>query len=297
MKIENLIFFALKSCKGRRFLSTFATKSKKMTIREWINDRLIHGKPYFSVEDIRIEFPNIVENSMRRELSRLVAGRIIVAVYRGFYVIVPPQYAVDLKIPAYFYIDQLMSYIGKPYYLSLLTAGVLWGAAHQRPQRTSVTTIPPRARTSITRNDDLLWTYRSYIPEEFLKKKNSETGTILYSNAELTAIDLIQYEHLIGGLSRAATVLSELVENTQFCNAAISGLFSLTTVPTIQRLGFVLDEILDESEQADIIHNQLIQYAPNYTYQFLSRRSLHIKDNCNKRWKIYVNTHIEPDDI
>lgn len=278
-------------------MSTFAIKSKKMTIREWINDRSIHGKSYFSVEDIRVAFPNIVENSMRRELSRLVAGRVIISVYRGFYVIVPPQYAVDLKVPAYFYIDQLMSYIGKPYYLSLLTAGVLWGAAHQRPQRTSVMTIPPRARTSTSRNDDLLWTYRSYIPEEFLKRKNSETGTILYSNAELTSIDLVQFEHLIGGLSRAATILSELVENTNYSNAATSGLFSLTTIPTIQRLGFVLDEILEEAEQADMMYNQLIQYAPNYTYQFLSRRSPHKKDNCNKRWKIFVNTFIEPDDI
>lgn len=268
-----------------------------MTIREWVNNRLIHGRPCFSVEDVRVAFPSIVENSMRRELSRLVSGKIIISVYRGFYVIVPPQYAVDLKIPAYFYIDQLMAYIGKPYYLSLLTAGVLWGAAHQRPQRTSVTTIPPRARTTTTKNDDLLWTYRTFVPEMFLKKKNSETGTILYSNAELTSIDLIQFEHLIGGLSRAATVLSELVENTDFSKAATSGLFSLTTVPTIQRLGFLLDEILFETEQADVLHKELIQYAPNYTYQLLSRRSPHIKENRNKRWKIYVNTQIEPDDI
>ena len=106
----------------------------------------------------------------------------------------------------------------------------------------------------MTRNDDLLWTYRPYIPNEFLKRKNSETGTIIYSNAELTAIDLVQYEHLIGGL-------------------------------------------LEEAEQADMIHNQLVNYAPNYTYQFLSRRLPHIKNDCNRRWKIYVNTQIEPDDI
>lgn len=278
-------------------MTTFATKYETMTIREWVKDRLIHGKPCFSVEDVRVEFPYIIESSMRRELSRLVSGKIIISVYRGFYVIVPPQYAIDLRVPAYFYIDQLMAYIGKPYYLSLLTAGVLWGAAHQRPQRISVTTIPPRARTTTTKNDDLLWTYRTFVPEMFLKKKNSETGTILYSNAELTSIDLVQYEHLIGGLSRAATVLSELVENTDFSSAATSGLFSLTTIPTIQRLGFVLDEILEEKKQAEIIHNQLIRYAPNYAYQFLGRRSPHIKKDCNKRWKIYVNTHIEPDDI
>lgn len=48
-----------------------------MTIREWVHNRLIHGKPYFSVEDVRISFPNIIEPSMRRELSRLVAGKII----------------------------------------------------------------------------------------------------------------------------------------------------------------------------------------------------------------------------
>lgn len=267
-----------------------------MTIREWLTDRLIHGKPCFSVEDLRIAFPSIVENTMRRELSRLVASKIITSVYRGFYVIIPPHYALNLKIPAYFYIDQLMAYIGKPYYLSLLTAGVLWGAAHQRPQRTSVTTIPPRARTTLTKNNDLIWTYRSYIPEKFLKKKNSETGTIIYSNAELTSIDLVQYEQLIGGLSRAATVLSELVENTNFFDAATSGLFSLTTVPTIQRLGFILDEVLNEKEQSDVLYNQMLNYAPNYSYQFLSRRSPHIKEVCNRRWKIYVNTNITPDD-
>lgn len=268
-----------------------------MTIRKWIFDRLTHGKPCFSVEDVRIAFPDIIENSMRRELSRLVAHKIIVSVYRGFYVIVPPQYAIDLRIPAYFYIDQLMEYLGKPYYLSLLTAGVLWGAAHQRPQRTSVTTIPPRARTTLTKNDDLLWTYRPNIPEKFLKRKNSETGTILYSNAELTAIDLVQYEQIIGGLSRAATVLSELVENTNFLDAASSGLFSLTTISTIQRLGFILDEILDDEEQSDILYSQLLKYAPKFSYQFLSRRSPHVTDSYNRRWKIYINTNIEPDDL
>ena len=268
-----------------------------MTIREWINDRLIHGKPCFSVEDVRIAFPNIIENTMRRELTRLVSNQIIITVYRGFYVIVPPHYALNLKIPAYFYIDQLMAYLGKPYYLSLLTAGVLWGAAHQRPQRTSVTTIPPRARTTTTRNDDLLWTYRPVIPVNFLKRKNSETGTILYSNAELTAIDLVQYEHLIGGLSRAATVLSELMENTDFSNILNSGLIAFTTVPTIQRLGFILDVILEETKHADILYDQLIQYAPKFTHQFLSRRQVQVKLDFNKRWKIYVNTRVEPDDI
>ena len=268
-----------------------------MTIREWIYERQIHGKVCFSVDEVRLQFPTLNNLTMRRELTILSNNRTILSVYRGFYVIVPPHYATSLKIPAYYYINQLMEYLGKPYYLSLLTAGVLWGAAHQRPQRTAVMTIPPRARTTTTKNDDLLWVYRPCVPEAFLKRKNSETGTILYSNAELTAIDLIQYEQHIGGLSRAATVLSELVENTNFSDAASSGLFNQTTIPTIQRLGFILDDVLGETEQADILYGQLCVYAPKFKFQYLSRRMSKMTNETNSRWKILINANIEPDDI
>lgn len=268
-----------------------------MTIREWIYDRQTHGKPWFSVEDVRIQFPTLNGLTMRRELTILSKNKKIFSVYRGFYVIVPPHYAISLKIPAYYYIDQLMAYLGKPYYLSLLSAGVLWGAAHQRPQRTAVMTIPPRARTTTSRNDDLLWIYRSRIPERFLKKKNSETGTILYSNAELTALDLVQFEQHIGGLSRAATVLAELVENIDFSSAASSGLFEFTTIPTIQRLGYILDEILGETEQANVLHTQLCLYTHKYKYQYLNRRMPKKESPCSERWKIYINVTVEPDDI
>lgn len=268
-----------------------------MTIREWIKDRQLHGRHCFSLKDIREAFSDMKENTVNQELSILVSQRIISLVYKGFYVIVPPQYGLSLKIPAYYYIDHLMHYLGKPYYLSLLTAAALWGAAHQRPQRTSVMTIPPRARTSTERNNDLLWCYRPAIPTQFLCRKNSETGTILYSNAELTAIDLVQYSHLIGGLSRAATVLAELAENLDFSKPDISQLFEYTTTPTLQRLGFILDEILEEKELADRLYNKLKAFAPRLTYQSLSKQVAPDKSVRNSRWKIYINTIIEPDDI
>ncbi len=83
------------------------------------------------------------------------------------------------------------------------------------------------------------WIYRKQIPDRLLQEKNSETGTILFSNPELTAIDLVQYEQYVGGLSRVSTVLAELVEKTDFSNAVEDYLFDNTSVATIQRLGYI----------------------------------------------------------
>jgi len=112
----------------------------------------------------------------------------------------------------------------------------------------------------------------------------------------LTAIDLIQYEKHIGGLSRAATVLEELVEQTEFSKAS-EGLFDYTSMAVIQRLGFILERILEEQQQADVLHKQLIMYGKKLNYIPLSTRSNRESWDKDTRWKINVNTEIETDDI
>ncbi len=70
------------------------------------------------------------------------------SVYKGFYVIVPIQYAAKRIVPPIYYIEQLMSFLKKPYYICLLNAAELLGAAHQRPQKFSVMTILPKSSVS-----------------------------------------------------------------------------------------------------------------------------------------------------
>lgn len=89
-----------------------------MSIREWIRELEIGGTPTFSFSTVRRFFPNITEQSIKNDLFRLSTQKIIVPVYRGFYVIMPPQYAAKGIIPPIYYIDQLMSYLDKPYYKS-----------------------------------------------------------------------------------------------------------------------------------------------------------------------------------
>ena len=112
-----------------------------MTIREWIRDREIGGFPTFSVDDVRQTFPDYSEQVIKNELFRLSKQGILCPVYKGFYVIIPPQYAAKRMVPPIYYIDQLMSYLNKPYYICLLNAAEILGAAHQRPQKFSVMTV------------------------------------------------------------------------------------------------------------------------------------------------------------
>ena len=60
-----------------------------MSIREWIRELEIGGTPTFSFSSVRRFFPNIAEQSIKNDLFRLSTQKIIVPVYRGFYVIMP----------------------------------------------------------------------------------------------------------------------------------------------------------------------------------------------------------------
>ncbi len=268
-----------------------------MTVRRWIKDHEIRGLSSFSVEMIRTFFVGMSEQLLSNELFRLSSQKVIVPVYRGFYVIMPPHYAAKGIVPPIYYIDQLMHYLRKPYYISLLSAAELLGAAHQRPQKFSVTTIFPKSTVSVSKNNLLIWNYRKEVSPDLLLSKNSETGVVYYSNAELTAVDLIQYEQYIGGLSRAATVLEELTEQMNF-SKDMEKLFTITSVATIQRLGYILDEVLGEEELADALHIQLKTHAKAFRYIPLSTRCKGADPaKKNARWKIHINLLVQPDDI
>src|SRR5207244_10392072 len=80
---------------------------------------------------------------------------------RGFYVIVPPEYRVAGSLPAAWFIRDLMDYLRRPYYVGLLTAPSLHGAAHQAPQEFQVVTDRAlgvdRKSTRLNSSHQLIW--------------------------------------------------------------------------------------------------------------------------------------------
>lgn len=255
-----------------------------MTIREWIRDREISGFPTFSVEEIRLALPHYSEQVIKNDLFRISSQGIIYPVYKGFYVIIPPHYAAKRMVPPIYYIDQLMSYLNKPYYISLLNAAEIHGAAHQRPQKFSVMSVFPSLLFRNQRTIHLFgYTARKF--QQIFVIKNSETGVIYYSNAELTALDIVQYEQYIGGLSRASTILEELTEKLDFRGAS-NKLFGYTSIATIQRLGYILDEVLNAAEIADTLYMELTSYVKRFKYIPLTINKPKDCAERNNRWKI-----------
>ena len=274
------------------FIIIFASKSFNMTLQKWIKDRAIHGFPTFSIEDVRETGMYSSEQILQNELYRLCSNKTIASVYRGFYVIIPVQYVLRGSVPATYYIDQLMAYLSKPYYVCMLSAAELLGAAHQRPQQFSVMTTFPKRRVVSTRNVIIDWFYREELPEDALITKNTETGTIRISNPLLTAADLVQYQQHVGGLSRVATVLEELSEQIDI-KSQFASLASFVKKVTWQRLGYILEHVVEENELADELYEQIRNLPGSLMYMPLSTSAEDNTSERNSRWKININVQIE----
>ena len=274
----------------------FAPKLFVMTLQKWIKDRAIHGFPTFSIEDVRETGMYSSEQILQNELYRLCSNKTIASVYRGFYVIIPVQYVLRGSVPATYYIDQLMAYLSKPYYVCMLSAAELLGAAHQRPQQFSVMTTFPKRRVISTRNVIIDWFYREELPEDSLITKNTETGTIRISNPLLTAADLVQYQQHVGGLSRVATILEELAEQIDI-KSQFASLASFVKKVTWQRLGYILEHVVEENELADELYDQIRNLPGSLMYMPLSTSAENNTSERNCRWKININVQIEQDDL
>ena len=264
-----------------------------MTISEFIRENEIRGRVTFTTDDVR-KSVNLSDNTLLNELQRQVARGRIQIPYRGFYVIIPPQYALKGIVPPTYYIHELMKKVGKPYYVCLLSAAEYYGAAHQRAMVTQVMTLPPRLKHS-EMNNLLNWNYRQVIPSELLLQKNVEMGVMLYSSAELTAVDLVQFASHVGGYQRAATVLAELMESVDINR--LREVIPYTTTATIQRLGHLLEFVLEEQRKADDLHCLLKETNPRWKTILMDNGQERNANGVSNRWHVNMNTNIEIDEL
>lgn len=267
-----------------------------MTVREWVREGEIRGQIMFSFKTLSESFAAVSKQVLLNELQRLKKKGVIYSPYKSFYVVLPSQYVLRRSVPPFYFMEELMRYLGKNYYFNTLTAAMIHGAAHQSPQKSFVTTTLPKLNTSASSQANIQWFYRKEIPHNLVREKAGETGSIKYSSAELTAVELVQYEHNLGGLSNIATVLAELIETTDFAFAS-EGTFAVCNDTAIQRLGYIVENILGDERQAEVIYHEWTRCCPNPHYHLLSAHATNPIAHRDERWKIDVNTSIEIDDL
>lgn len=233
--------------------------------------------------------------AVKSSLSRLSKKEKIVSIYKGYYLIIPAQYSSLGILPPALYMDAFMKFLNRPYYVGLLNAAAYHGAAHQQPQEFFVVTKLPALRPTKRKGIKVNYISKNTINEKLVENRKVESGYLKISSPALTAIDLIQFEKRIGGLNRAATVLNELVEVIKPEMFSSSFLNEASTY-SIQRLGYLLENVLSQRKLADVLLNES-ETAKLSFFRVPLKASAPVKGYAtDDKWKVIVNTEIEIDE-
>ncbi len=265
-----------------------------MKVSDWVAHQLTIGRYSFTLEQISNSLPDKSRLSITAALGRLVAKGVVVSIHKGFYIIVPPHYQQMGVLPPVLFLDSLMDYLQRPYYLSLLSAAALHGAAHQQPQQDYVCTILPSMRPTAKKGIRIRYICKRKFPDSHILQKKTETGYIKVSDALLTCLDLLAYNRNVGGLNRVATVIYELSEEIKTEEIG-PDIFDLAAIANIQRLGYLWQNICNRPILADRLYEILKERHPLLKRHKLCTYCKGKSRNIKNRWQIMINFSLEID--
>lgn len=265
-------------------------------LQKWIEAQMMRGRYVFIKEDVTNLGMYSKTDSLNRALYRAQEKGVIMSPWQNFYVAIPMEYRLKGEVPPSFYIDHLMRFLGREYYVSLLSAATLNGAGHQRAMLFQVTVQGKQIRSAVKNGTLLDFNLKKKIPSLYINKVKVQTGYMNVSCPELTALDLVSQEEKVGGLSRVAEVLIELTERMKWDESKLA-LFDYFNAPVVQRLGYLLD-LIEESELANGLM-QLAKQAGKIVRKVRLKQSKPETEDMeiDKNWKIIINQKIETDEI
>lgn len=228
--------------------------------------------------------------ALEAALRRLRGKRRIATPRRGFHVVVPLEYREAGCPPASWFVDDFLRALGQPYYVGLLSAAALHGAAHQQPISFQVVTDRP-TRPAVAGRVRIVFFQARRIAAVPVEERVTETGTMRVSTPEATAFDLVHLPHGAGGWSQIATVLGELAD--RIAGEKLALLAPTYPVPVVQRLGFLLEALGRESLAA-----RLAESLPGRRVRpaLLAPRERSLRtEKMSEPWKVVPNVALEPD--
>ncbi len=253
----------------------------------WI-DRLQAGGRYTFLRQEAARDSGLSQTSVARALRQAVRAQRILQLKEYLFVIVPLEYRVAGAPPPAWFIDDLMAAMGLPYYVALLSAAALHGAAHQQPQVFQVMTdrsVRPLAagRTS------LRFFASKHAMRAAVTEMKTPTGMMRVSTPETTAVDLVRFAKSAGHLDHVASVLAELAGSLK-AKRLVAAVRVVDDTPNAQRLGYILEQ-LGETALADALH---VYVAPRIARAQLLRPGHRVGGAMEDvRWRLLINTPLE----
>ncbi len=262
---------------------------KPTNVDEFLNETRSRGRLSFGLEELKQEL-QVSDKAVNQALYRAKARNKIAQVRNGFYVILSPEYTKQGMVPTTLFIDDLMKMLNKRYYVGLVSAAALYGAAHQQPMEYFVITQKPALRNIKNKKLKINFYVKKDWSETSIIKLKTDAGMMNVSSPELTALDLFYYQETIS-LNNTVTILKELAQEMKPSVLQKTGT-EYPQVTAIQRLGYILDVELQNSKLATILQKVL-----NDKKVFPAALSNNIiKEGIfNEKWKLFINTKIEAD--
>ena len=266
-----------------------ATPRARGSLGQFVDDLQSRGRYVFR-RDEALRALETSDVALKLAAHRLVAKGRLAMPRRGFFVIVPLEYRAAGAPPATWFVDDLMAFHEAPYYVGLLSAAALHGAAHQQPQELQVVSRV-QLRKATAGRVRLRFFLKRDTEETPTGAHKTETGTIRVSTPEATAFDLVRYERSVGGLGAVATVLGELAERIEpvrlVAAAKADGELSV-----VQRTGYLLDHV-GSKKKTDALSRWLAEKRPRAA---LLRAGGPREGSTDARWSIVANETIEFDE-
>jgi len=269
-------------------------ENSSKTLSQFLETIVSEGRHYFTVEEL-IKGLQVQEGSLSVSLSRLSQKGRVKMIRRGFGIIMASHGGEPHPTA---YVDAMLKHLDSKYYVGLLSAAAHWGAAHQAAMSYQIVVNKIIKKISYERSRIEFITKKGILPEKWIQRVAGPEGYYNISSPELTAIDLIRFPRRAGHLNNVATVLEDLVE--KWDGRKMASLCYETWVPTVtlQRLGYLLDGVLDLRRESNYILPGLEKRAPIPSLLSTNKKNdkVAVKDfEYNNKWSLYLNTQVEPD--
>ena len=258
-------------------------------LEDYLDAVRAEGRYAFTLEELKDKF-EITDKALHQNLFRLRTKKKIVQVRQGFYTLLPAEYSNYGIIPSNMFIDDMMLSLNKEYYLGVISAAAIYGAAHQQSMESFVITTKPALRNIKTKKLKINFLIKNEWHKDDIKKVKTDAGYINVSSPELTALDLLYYVDKLG-MNRIITILKELIQEIKPA-ALLKTAKNYPQAAAAQRLGYLLEYELKNEKLSQVIY-QTIADKKGTNIPLMPGKNK--KGTTNTKWRIINNIKIEND--
>ena len=262
------------------------------SLRDWALELPAKGRYTFTTTEARSYQDRISAAGTAAALGRAEADGIIVSPIRGFHVVLPLEDR-GVGTPSWrLFLDPLMAHLHLPYYVGLLTAASIHGAAAQAAQVVQV--VVPRSRRSVT---------VGRLAIEFIVRRTAErapvellttpSGRVRVATPEVVALDLVRYPGHAGGWGNVLTVLRDLAPTVRRSGMR-KALAVEPATPELQRLGHLLGRV-GAHDVAAVLADELRTRRTTWVPLVPGAAVTPAGAERDSQWRVVVNVPVEAD--